>query len=76
MLITTHNYIPLFTNKEKVVLSAWKLKSGSGRLTGQLFMYKESGELFNMLYFPLQLLTDKHKFMDNNAIKELSAKYH
>ena len=38
-------------------------------------MYKESGELFNMLYFPLQLLDDKHKFMDNDAIKELSAIY-
>jgi len=62
-------------NNEKVVLSAWKLKSGSGRLTGQLFMYKESGELFNMLYFPLQLLNDKHKFMSNDEIKELSAIY-
>ena len=38
-------------------------------------MYKESGELFNMLYFPLQLLDDNHKVMDNDAIKNLSAKY-
>ena len=62
-------------NNQNAVLSAWKLKSGSGRLTGQLFMYKESGELFNMLYFPLQLLNDKHEFMSNDEIKELSAKY-
>ena len=75
-VIKQNGYIEInISNYEKVVLSAWKLKSGSGRLTGQLFMYKESGELFNMLYFPLQLLNDKHKFMNNDVIKELSAKY-
>ena len=75
-VIKQNGYIEInISKKEKVVLSAWKLKSGSGRLTGQLFMYKESGELFNMLYFPLQLLNGKHKFMDNDAIKELSNKY-
>ena len=75
-VIKQNGYIEInISNNEKVVLSAWKLKSGSGRLTGQLFMYKESGELFNMLYFPLQLLNDKHELMGNDAIKELSAKY-
>ena len=75
-VIKQNGYIEInISKKEKVVLSAWKLKSGSGRLTGQIFMYKESGELFNMLYFPLQLINDKHKFMDNDAIKELSNKY-
>ena len=76
-VIKQNGYIEInLSNNEKVVLSAWKLKSGSGRLTGQLFMYKEGGELFNMLYFPLQLLNDKHEFMGNDAIKELSEKYH
>jgi len=75
-VIKQNGYIEInISNKEKVVLSAWKSKSGNGRLTGQLFMYKEDGTLFNMLYFPLQLLNDKHKFMANDAIKDLSAKY-
>ena len=75
-VIKQNGYIEINISKsEKVVLSAWKLKSGSGRLTGQLFMYKESGELFNMLYFPLKLLNDKHELMSNDVIKDLSAKY-
>ena len=75
-VIKQNGYIEInLSNNEKIVLSAWKLKSGSGRLTGQLFMYKESGELFNMLYFPLKLLNDKHELMGNNVIKDLSAKY-
>ena len=61
--------------REKAVFSAWKLKSGSGKLTGQIFMYKENGELFNMLYFPLQLLKEDHEFLKHEAIKELSATY-
>ncbi len=60
---------------EKAVFSAWKLKSGSGRLTGQIFMYKENGELFNMLYFPLQLLEPKHEFLNHATIKQLSERY-
>jgi len=60
---------------EKAVFSAWKSKSGSGRLTGQIFMYKASGELFNMLYFPLQLLENDHEFLKYEAIKELSESY-
>jgi hypothetical protein len=75
-VIKQNGYIEIIlSNNEKVVLSAWKLKSGSGKLTGQLFMYKEGGELFNMLYFPLKLLNDKHKLMGNDVIKDLSAKY-
>ena len=75
-VIKQNGYIEInISNKEKMVLSAWKSESGSGRLTGQLFMYKEDGTLFNMLYFPLQLLNDKHEFMGNDAIKDLSAKY-
>ena len=75
-VIKQNGYIEInLSNNEKVVLSAWKLKSGKGRLTGQLFMYKEGGVLFNMLYFPLQLLNDTHKFMGNDAINGLSAKY-
>ena len=75
--VIKHNgYLEInLSNNEKVVLSAWKLKSGSGRLTGQLFMYKENGDLFNMLYFPLQLLNDKHEFMSNDEIKKFSAIY-
>jgi hypothetical protein len=61
--------------KEKAVLSAWKLKSGPGRLTGQVYMYKDSGELFNMLYFPLQLLEPNHELLNNETIKQLSEKY-
>jgi len=60
---------------EKAVLSAWKLKSGSGRLTGQIFMYKQNGELFNMLYFPLQLLEHKHDLFTYDEIKRLSEQY-
>jgi hypothetical protein len=66
--------VQLSTN-EKAVFSAWKLKSGSGKLTGQIFMYKENGELFNMLYFPLQLLNENHEILNHEAIKELSAAY-
>ena len=69
-------YLEIKLNQnEKAVLSAWKLKSGSGRLTGQVFMYKENGELFNMLYFPLQLLEPNHKFLKHKIIKQLSEKY-
>ena len=62
-------------NDEKAVLSAWKLESGSGRLTGQIFMYKENGELFNMLHFPLQLIDSNHEFMKHNEIRQLSEIY-
>ncbi len=75
-VIKRNGYLEInLTPTEKAVLSAWKLKSGSGRLTGQIFMYKENGELFNMLYFPLQLLTKNHKFLNHEPIKRLSAKY-
>ena len=75
-VIKQDGYLEINLSKyEKVVLSAWKLKSGSGRLTGQVYMYKENGDLFNMLHFPLQLLDNKHEFMRYDAIKELSAKY-
>ena len=63
------------TPNEKVVFSAWKLESGSGKLTGQVFMYKENGELFNMLYFPMQLLKNNHEFLKYEAIKELRETY-
>ena len=69
-------YIEIKLNpNEKAILSAWKLQSGSGLLTGQVFMYNESGELFNMLYFPLQLLEPKHELLDNETIKQLSKSY-
>ena len=75
-VIKQDGYLEIQLSKyEKAVLSAWKLKSGSGRLTGQIFMYKENGDLFNKLHFPLQLLDDKHEYMSNDAIKELSAKH-
>ena len=61
--------------REKAVFSAWKLKSGKGKLTGQIFMYKKNGELFNMLYFPLELLSENHKLLSHEAIKSLSANY-
>ncbi len=61
--------------REKAVFSAWKLKSGSGKLTGQIFMYKENGELFNMLYFPLQLLNEGHEFLEHEEIESLSTVY-
>ena len=61
--------------REKVVFSAWKLHSGSGKLTGQILMYKEDGELLNMLYFPLQFLKSNHEFLGYEPIKELSTTY-
>ncbi len=75
-IVKQNGYLEInLSNNEKAVLSAWKLKSGNGRLTGQLFMYKDNGDLFNMLYFPLQLLNKKHEFMSKDEIKQLSAKY-
>ena len=75
-VIKRDGYLEIKLNQnEKAVLSAWKLKSGSGRLAGQVFMYKESGELFNMLYFPLQLLEPMHKFLNHEEIKQLSKTY-
>lgn len=62
-------------NNEKAVLSAWKSKSDTGRLNGVIYMYKESGELFNTLYLPLQLLDKNHEFLANEKIKELSIKF-
>ena len=75
-VIKQDGYLEIQLSKyEKAVLSAWKLKSGSGRLTGQIFMYKENGELFNMLYFPLQLLNEDHEFLKHEEIKSLSTIY-
>ncbi len=75
-IVKQNGYLEINLGKnEKAVLSAWKTKSGSGRLTGLLFMYKDNGHLFNMLYFPLQLLNNKHDFMSKDEIKQLSAKY-
>tara|TARA_R100000687_G_scaffold81919_1_gene79859 strand:- start:67 stop:510 length:444 start_codon:yes stop_codon:yes gene_type:complete len=59
------------SNREKAVLSAWKLKSGSGRLTGQIFMYRENGELFNMLHFPLNLVKDGEPILKYEQISGL-----
>jgi hypothetical protein len=60
---------------EKAVLSAWRLPSGAGKLTGQIFMYNKNGELFNMLYFPLQFLTPDHRFLMEIQIKRLSDEF-
>ncbi len=60
---------------EKAVFSAWKLKSGSGKLTGQIFMYNADGTLFNMLYFPLEFLSKNHELFKYDAIKELSTSH-
>ena len=57
---------------EKAVFSAWKLNSGSGKLTGQILMYNGDGTLFNMMYFPLELLTKDHELLKYEAIDELS----
>ena len=57
---------------ERIVFSAWKLKSGSGKLTGQLFLYNHDGTLFNMLYFPLELLNNNHELLENETIRALS----
>ena len=75
--ITKRNgYIEIqLTNNEKAVLSSWKLKSGSGRLNGLIFMYKENGELFNTLYFPLQHLNPGHEFLGYENIKKLSEEH-
>ena len=72
-VIKRNGYLEIKLNSnEKVILSAWKLDSGGGHLTGQVFMYKESGEIFNMFYFPLQLLEAKHEFLNYEEIKQLS----
>ncbi len=60
---------------EKAVFSAWKHESGEGRLSGQVFMYKHDGDLFNMFYFPMQSLSKNHEFMQYEAIKKLSYTY-
>ena len=66
--------IELESNK-KFILSAWKLKSGAGRLSGQLYLYKENGELFNMINFPLHLLEKNHKFLEYKEIKKHAETY-
>ena len=57
---------------EKAVFSAWKLKSGSGKLTGQILMFNSDGTLFNMMYFPLEHLSESHELLRHEAIDELS----
>lgn len=57
---------------EKAVFSAWKLKSGSGKLTGQILMYNGDGSLFNMMYFPLEFLSKNHELLKHEAINKLS----
>ena len=75
-VIKRNGYIEInLSNNEKAVLSAWKLKSGSGRLNGLIYMYKENGELFNTLYFPLQLLNNNHEFLGYERIKKLYNKH-
>jgi len=75
-VIKNDGYLVIKLNKhQKAIISAWKLESGSGKLTGQIFMYNENGDLFNMLYFPLELLETDHKYLQNDTIKLLSKKY-
>ena len=62
----------MLSPNERAVFSAWKLKSGSGALTGQIFMYNADGTLFNMLYFPLDYLNADHELLKHEAIKDLS----
>ncbi|MAD46957.1 MAG: hypothetical protein CMH98_18340 [Oceanospirillaceae bacterium] len=64
------------SESEKMVLSAWVLPSGSGRLTGQLFMYKENGDLFNMLYYPLSLVNQDSELLEYDEISKLYNKHH
>ena len=69
-------YLEIQLNEtEKTILSAWKEPSGTGKLTGQIFMYKKNGDLFNMLYFPLQLLQPGDKLSREMPIKELSNEF-
>ena len=76
-VIIQNGYVEIAVSaSEKMVLSAWVLPSGSGRLTGQLFMYKENGELFNMLYYPLELVTADSKLLKQDVISNLYQKYH
>ena len=75
-LVKRDGYIEIMlTEYEKVIISAWKLKSGPGRLAGLLYMYKESGELFNMLHFPLHLLEKGHKYLEYEEIKNHAETY-
>lgn len=62
-------------SSEKAVFSAWKLPSGVGRLTGQIFMFKKGEELYNMLYFPLELLTPGHDLLGESEIRTLSDEF-
>ena len=64
------------SESEKMVLSAWVLPSGSGRLTGQLFMYKENGDLFDMLYYRLSLVNPNSELLEHDEISKLYKKYH
>jgi hypothetical protein len=76
-VIFRNGYIEITASpKEKMVLSAWVLSSGSGRLTGQLFMYKKDGELFNTLYYPLDLVTPNSALLEQDDISKLYRKYH
>ena len=75
-VVKRDGYIEIqFNNTEKAVISAWKLKSGEGRLAGVIYMYKESGELYNILYMPLQLLNKSHEFLSYDEIRLLSKKF-
>lgn len=75
--ITKQNgYVEIqLSEHEKAILSAWKSKPGKGRLTGVIYLYKQSGELFNTLYFSLHRLINGHKYLKYETIKNLSAKH-
>lgn len=76
-VIVRNGYIEITASpSEKMVLPAWVLPSGSERLTGQLFMYKEDGELFNMLYYPLDLVMPNSALLEQDNISKLYRKYH
>ena len=56
----------LLQENAKAVVAAWKAP-GSGRLTGQWFVYREDGRLYNMMYFPLTLLKKGEWFSDSET---------
>lgn len=68
-------FIEIQLNKsEKAVLSAWKINN-SGALVGVIYLYNEKGVLFNMLHFPLELVSPDHKILKRQVIKKYYEKY-
>lgn len=64
-----------FRAGEKAILSGWNKRSSVGKLAGLLLIIGRDGNVINMMYLPLDLLTSDDPMLTHPILRELYDKY-